>query len=539
VPKKIFISLLIYLFAFTVYAQENVPLQRDIVFTLDKYLNRKDKNVKVFTALKPYNKSFVDQVVSTDSAMTPGCKKAKDKERWFKRKIFREDLFIVNHEDFHLYISPLFNFGYGRSVADDKNLYFNTRGVQLRGVLSDKLYFISSYYETQARFPDYVTDFIKKYEVGPGVGRVKDFKAGGYDYGTPYGLVSYSPDPHWNLQFGFDKNFIGDGYRSLLLSDNSYQYPFLKIFVNYKWFYYQTIFTAFQNLNTPGVLDAPYVWYHGYQTKPGTFNYAGFRIGKSVELGLFEGTVWKASSQNTKFNFNSLIPVVLVNTVHYSLFDQNNVLLGLTAKYKPLSTLNFYGQLMVDNLRLKKLFTKGYQGNNWGFQLGGKWFDMFGLQNLNMQIEYNQVSPYSYSHFFPLQSYTHYNQSLAHPLGANFREVVTFLNYRYKRIFTEIQCNYAIAGLDANNSNWGQDIFVSQLSAQNGYRTEGNYTTQGVKTGILNGGVRVSYLFNPKTNLIFEAGYAVRQLKNDYNNQLTHYFYFGLKTSLTNIYNDF
>lgn len=88
-PKKNIISLLLFLLDFSGLAQENIPLQRDIVFTLDKYLNRKD--AKVFTALKPYNKSFVDKVVKVDSAITPGCKPAKEKERWFKRKIFRED----------------------------------------------------------------------------------------------------------------------------------------------------------------------------------------------------------------------------------------------------------------------------------------------------------------------------------------------------------------------------------------------------------------------------------------------------------------
>ncbi|MCK9613320.1 MAG: hypothetical protein PHR81_11290 [Bacteroidales bacterium] len=535
--KSCSILLFFVLFAFSGLAQENIPLQRDINFALDKYLNHKD--AEVFTALKPYNNSFVGQYILTDSALTPGCKKAGDNERWFKRKIFREDLFVVNHEDFHLYVSPLFNFGYGYSFNDTRSLYYNTRGVQIRGVISNKLFFISKYYETQARFPDYVSNFIEKYEVAPGSGRVKEFKARGYDFGTPVGLISYSPDSHWNLQFGFDKNFIGDGYRSLLLSDNTFQYPFLKVFVNYKWFYYQTIFASFQNLNTDSVLNAPYVWYHGYQTKPATFNFAGFRIGKKVELGLFEGIMFTSSAKNTKFNFCSLIPVILVNTIQYSLNNKNNALLGITAKYKPLNTLGFYGQLMVDNLKLKKLFTKGYQGNNWGFQIGGKWFGMFGLQNLNMQVEYNQVSPYSYSHFYPLQSYTHYNQSLTHPLGANFRELTGFINYRYRRIFAEAQFNYAVAGLDTTNTNWGQDVFLSQVSAQYGYQADGNKTAQGINTEILNAGVRAYYLFNPKTNLLFEVGYNARYIKNDYKEKLTHYFYFGLKTSLTNIYHDF
>ena len=520
----------------SVHAQENLPLNRDMVFTIDRYLNQKESNV--FTALKPFHKSAVETEVNVDSVLTPGCKTYNKKQKWIIRKLFHEDLFIVNFEDFHLYVDPLFNFGYGRSFSESQNLYYNTRGAQIKGVFGKKLYFISSYYETQARFPDYVSEFVNTYEVAPGQGRVKNFKSTAFDYGTPYGLVSYSPDKHWNIQLGFDKHFIGDGYRSLLLSDNAYQSPFLKVYLNYGWFYYQSIFTSFQNLNTDSVLNAPNVWYHGYQTKPATFHFAGFRIAKKLEVGLFEGVIFEASDKNKKFNYSSLIPVIFVNTIQYSLFSENNALIGMTAKYKPINNLNFYGQLMIDNLKVKKI-GKGYQGNTWGFQLGSKYFNMFGLQNLNMQLEYNQVRPYAYAHQDPLQSYTHYNQAIDHPLGANFREVIGFINYRFRRFLAEWECLYAVTGLDTNNTHWGQNVFVSQYNATPGYRSENNRIAQGVKTYLFETGIRAYYLLNPKTNLQLEAGYFYRNQRNELWNRNTSYFYIGLKTALTNIYHDF
>ncbi len=526
------------LFAFLwCHAQENLPLNRDVVFTLDRYLNKKES--KVFTALKPFNKSMVELEVNIDSILTPGRKTVTGKQSWIMRKLFHEDLFVVNYEDFHLYIDPLFNFGYGRSFNENSNLYYNTRGAQIKAVFGKKLYFVTSYYETQAKFPDYVSEFVNTYEVAPGQGRVKNFKSTAFDYGTPYGLVSYSPDKHWNIQAGMDKNFIGDGYRSLLLSDNAFQSPFLKVFLNYGWFYYQSIYTSFQNLSTDSVLHAPNVWYHGYQTKPATFHFAGFRIGKKVELGLFEGVIFEASAKNSKFNYSSLIPIIFVNTIQYSLSDENNALIGITAKYKPISNLNFYGQLMIDNLNLKKLSVKGYQGNAWGFQLGSKYFNMFGLQNLNLQVEYNQVRPYAYAHQDPMQSYTHYNQSIAHPLGANFREAIGFINYKYRRIFAEWEFMYALTGIDTNHSNWGKDVFSSQLQASTGYQSQDNKIGQGVKTHNFETGIRAYYLLNPKTNLQFEVGYFYRNQRNELWNKTTGYFYFGLKTALTNVYHDF
>ncbi len=533
IPAIIFLCII----ALSGFAQENLPMNRDMVFTIDRYLNRKDS--KVFTAMKPYNKIVVDMEVNIDSALTPACKKQKEKEKWIMRKLFHEDLFIVHYEDFHLYIDPLFNFSFGHSFGEHRNFYNNTRGFQIKGMFGSKLYFVTGYYETQAFFPNYISAFINKYQIAPGQGRVKDYKSGGFDFGTPYGLVSYIPNKQVNLQLGLDKNFIGDGYRSLLLSDNAFASPFFKVNLTFNWFYYECIYTMFQNLDTYRVLKAPNIWYHGYQTKPASFHFAGFRIAKRLELGLFEGTIFQASTKSRDFNYNFLQPFIFLNTIQYSLSDKNNSLIGMTAKYKPFNKLNFYGQLMIDNLNLKKLSVTGYQGNAWGFQLGTKYYNMFGLQNLNMQLEYNQVSPYAYAHEDSLQSYTHFNQSIAHPLGANFRELLGFINYRYKRWFTEVEIMYAQTGLDTYNSNWGQNIFASALLASSGYNSDGNKIGQGIKTSLFETGIRASYLMNPKTNMQFEGGYYFRKQSNSSSQQTTSYFYFGLKTSLTNIYHDF
>lgn len=43
------------------------------------------------------------------------------------------------------------------------------------------------------------------------------------------GYVSYSSNKHFNFQVGHGKHFVGDGYRSLLLSDNALNYPYARI----------------------------------------------------------------------------------------------------------------------------------------------------------------------------------------------------------------------------------------------------------------------------------------------------------------------
>lgn len=521
-----------------VNAQDLMPLSYGIRMATEKYLNRRD--VRIFLAYKPLLSENTTPFLNADSALIPGCKPNNKSFSWARRKIFYESFLKVDSTTFFIAADPLFDFRYGKDMSVNRSYYQNTRGFRISANFGKKLALSTTFYENQARVQDYISDFIKKYQVMPGDGRVKDFKVSAWDYGTALGSISYSPSKHYNVQFGHDKVFIGNGYRSLLLSDNAFQFPHLQISVCYGIFRYTTLFASFMNLDTKGVLNADNVWYHGYQKKGGTFNYLSIIPVKGLEIGLFEGTIWKAgNSRSNQWNLNHFIPVIGLNTIRYSLFSDNNVLTGLDIRYSVTNSVQLYGQFMLDDIHLKELKNKGYLKNKYGYQAGIKYWDMFGLQNLNLQLEYNRVRPYSYAHKDPLQSYTHYNQSLAHPLGANFSEVLSILSYRYRRIRAEVNFSYALAGADTSASHWGQDIFISDTKAQNGYNSYNNTMLQGVRTEIMNGRLEAGFVFNPKTNLSVFAGLAFRNYSNSITTSSVKYFYFGLSTGLSNHYFDF
>ncbi|MEZ4949697.1 MAG: hypothetical protein R2784_09965 [Saprospiraceae bacterium] len=60
----------------------------------------------------------------------------------------------------------------------------------------------------------------------------------------------------------------------------------------------------------------------------------------------------------------------------------------------------------------------------------------------------NQVRPYTYSHRDSAANYSHFRQSMAHPLGANFREQIAILNYRptHKMVFPTKLLSYIDGG---------------------------------------------------------------------------------------------
>ena len=63
----------------------------------------------------------------------------------------------------------------------------------------------------------------------PGVGFYKTFKQNGVDYFDARGYITFNAAKYIDFQFGYDKNFIGNGYRSMFLSDWGNSYLFLKI----------------------------------------------------------------------------------------------------------------------------------------------------------------------------------------------------------------------------------------------------------------------------------------------------------------------
>ena len=121
------------------------------------------------------------------------------------------------------------NFSFGRELNEDQNLFTNTRGFMVESNLGDNLSFSSSFFENQSIFPNYLNSYIKQNKVVPGQGYARTFKENGFDYAMASGYVSYRSDKFFSVQFGHGKHFIGDGYRSLFLSDNSFNYPYLMI----------------------------------------------------------------------------------------------------------------------------------------------------------------------------------------------------------------------------------------------------------------------------------------------------------------------
>ncbi len=420
------------------------------------------------------------------------------------------NLLEVNDKYFYLRVNPIINLQINQSNEDPTLLFFNQRGVELRAGVDDRVFFYFNILETQTRFPQYVNERIERDRAIPGNGLYKDFESSlfgagdAYDFLNSQGYLGFNFTRHIGGQFGYGRNFIGNGYRSLLLSDFANNYLYFKLNWNVWRFHYQNLFTELSLQSNRGregrIVPKKYMATH----------HLSFDVTKNFNIGLFETVIF---SRNDGFELQYLNPIILYRTIEQSFGSPDNVLIGIDARWNLFRRVQLYGQLMMDEFKFDELFVKrdGWWANKFGIQLGAKYIDALGIDHLDLQAELNIVRPYTYTHTDSLANYTHYNQPLAHPLGANFREVVLLARYQpLPKLTLEARVISANVGEDATGANWGNNVLLPNRTRFQDY---GNEIGQGVAADILIGGLDVSYqLWH---NVFLDLSYFRRKKESD------------------------
>ena len=423
------------------------------------------------------------------------------------------DLYHVRTKDFDLHVNPVLQIGYGSEPDGDVNPSINTRGVQVRGVVDGKVGFYSFIGETQMFSPEYVRNFRVSNLTVPHEGFWKGFKDNGVDFFTARGYVTFDATKHINLQFGHDRFKIGNGYRSMILSDNSAPYLFLKMNTQVWKIKYTNLFTKL-TADVTGNGSGLTASNSGYPEKYMALHHLGINIGKKLNVGIFESVVFdrRDSLGNSQFELNYLNPIIFYRAIEQQNGSTDNALLGLDFKWLALKGISLYGQLVLDEFLLDNLREgEGWWGNKFAIQLGGEYVDAFGINNLDLQGEINLAKPYTYSHSSQYGSYSHYRQSLAHPLGANFNEFVGVVRYQpFNRLYLTAKLIKASYGLDDVDQNWGGQILKNNTTRE---RNLGNEIGQGQSTDLTFVDLTASYMF--KHNIFIDAKLVKRDVASE------------------------
>lgn len=151
-------------------------------------------------------------------------------------------------------------------------------------------------------------------------------------------------------------------------------------------------------------------------------------------------------------------------------------------------------------------------------------------------MEFNSARPYTYSESDPIISYGHLNQPLAHPLGANFNEIIIMSDYKFGNYLATIKINISKHGVDTSNSNYGNDIFKSYNTRVSDY---GIYSIQGFSINSTFIETSIAYVLNPLTNLRLEGGVLFNQENSSTFKKQSVCFYVGLRSTFRNLYFDY
>ena len=517
----------------------NIPLSHEFYNRFTPNMNKIGTNAH--TASKPYSYTEVQPYYDIQEANEALF---YDKDSWFGRKFFNENMVQIQGENYWFTADIAADLQVGRDFEEDFTTYNNTRAGIFQGGLGKRLNFFTVIYESQGKFAGYFNDLAT--DLGrrnssqvsiPGRGIGEPYRDG-FDYPVVEGYLSYKAADWLDIQFGRGNNFIGDGYRSLFLSDNASPNAYVKVNTNFWRFKYTNTWSSLRNPNT--LTDGG-----AFLTKYMATHYLSYNVNKRLNIGLFESVLFE-SEPNRGFDWNFVNPILFYNMVEYSTGSRSGKsLIGLSYKYKWTDQINTYGQLLIDEFSVDDV-TAGNKSwkNKFGFQLGAKYADAFKVDNLFFQLEYNQVRPYTYSHNTLNLHYTNDNQSMAHLWGANFRELLFITRYRKDRLYGHAKLIFGERGFETNE---GSDPFYgSNLLGDERLRIadEGITIGQGNRANSYYGELEAGFIVNPTTNLKVYLNLIHRRLDVSQNTTLntdrnTTWLNLGFRTDIFNWYYDY
>lgn len=478
-------------------------------------------------AIKPFNRKLVTGVAESADSMVVLSKVDEynrqsllmNNSEWVKgdKSLFnskkspwntlyktKANFFEVDEKDFFLAINPVFQFQQSIEKDNGQRLFLNTRGVTVRGLIANRLGFYTYLAENLERAPLFVQDRTLQYRAIPGAGRFNIYKNTGWDYSDARGGITFKAAKYLDFQFAYDRNFIGNGYRSLFLSDFGNNYLFLEVDTRIWKIDYTNIFIELNPQFPKSIRDQDLLLHKKYAA----MHHLSFNATKWLRLGLFEAVVF---GRKNDFDFMYLNPIIFLRTAEKQNNSPDNGFVGFDFKANVAKRAQFYGQLIFDEFLLKELKAgNGWWGNKFGVQLGAKYIDAFKVNNLDLQAELNFVRPFTYSHYDSSANYSHYNQPLAHPYGANFIEAIGIIKYQpIPKLTTSARLIYWKQGVDTGTSNYGSNIFKLYTTRSGDY---GFKLPSGVLVNGLNAQLLASYEL--KENLFLDGSLLIRKLEN-------------------------
>ena len=495
------------------------PYDRRIITARLEYIDSLSKaNVIKLSTVDKYNLEMLLKD-NFDWRKGRGDTSLQFKNLWGKEHKTNPFYFGVKRDDFSFYSKLMYNFQMGKESNGAPKPYNNEREVfQWRGQVSKKIGYYTYATDYDMRPPTYVRDYVTSHNALPGLGYYKGSNAPGFR--NPLngfdvkGGIMLNVTKGIDVQFAFDKVFIGNGYRSLILSDFSNNFLFLKLNTRFWKFNYYNLFGEMIDRGN-STIDTL------YNKKYMALHCLDLQVTKWLNVGFFENVVF---GRRNGFDPNLLNPMIFMVALGHQLGSPDKTTIGMNIKANAFKNTQLYSQVIINEFVLDEVlhYSRGWWANKQALQLGFKSIDVLGINNLDIQGEVNMVRPFVYSSLDNYSSSVHYNQAFAHPLGANFKEFIGIVKYQpIPKLNLQAKIIYYKQGLDSAGVNMGSNPALSYNTRPYDY---GWSIGSGIPATCLLTQATAMYELLP--NIFIDVDYIVRTYKKQ-----------GVADANTNIFN--
>ncbi len=425
-------------------------------------------------------------------------------------------------------LMPILDAGAGLSAHPTPGFAgVGSAGIYGQLFIKDRWFVRAGYQMGYLYFPDHLQVLSNRVGTVQGMGRSIPFNGGALAH-YPTGAVGLRMGQHFSLEAGREKHFWGDGYRSMVLSHNATPYEYARLTTKVWRVKYTNLWARMNSFDRrTGERSQKYTAMHA----------VSWNITPRFNFSIYEAIVWQAQDLlvDRGFDFAYLNPFIFYRPIEFAKGSADNVLLGTSMSYDIGSKSRLYGQLYFDEFVISELRSRNqWWGNKFAIQLGFKTWDVF-AEGHSLLSEVNIARPFMYSHGSEIQSYTHDNLALAHPLGANFAEWVTRYHIERPTYSIMLTALFATYANDPFGRNYGNDILRSYSGPHRQYN---NYWFQGNRQDMLYTEVDLTLPSQVKGVNVF-VNTAVRKVFNRDDAPLDVWLMAGIRTALIRPYRDF
>ena len=482
--KRLLLSLLLSGINYGFSQSAFVPLNHDSEHFLDRIEVKTNRLSNTFhSTIRPFSREAVARYLQSLSsgeyyALSPIDRRNIDfirQDNWeffpedtlparpLLKYLFRQksDFLHYKNNDFDVHASPILHLAQGSGSAygkyEKRSVYTNTRGVEIRVRINHKIGFYTMLTDNITMPDNYQVDYFNQHRAFPYESFIKirndDSTQLRLNYFQALGYFTFKPVKSLQLTFGHDKNFVGSGIRSLILSDFSAPYLQLRMDLKLGRFQYQNIFAQMTNRQIETVPFSQ----ETHRPKYMAFHHLNANIARNLNVGIFESVMF--GNRQIGFDPNYLNPVIFYRFIEGYLGSSDNAVVGADFKWNLWKSLSLYGQYVLDEYNKKEFKKDKWWARKYGWQLGAKYIDALGVNGLDLQVEHNRVRPYTYSHFTTYSNFVHYNLPVAHPLGANFTESIAIVRYQpTQKLQVKLMGSVAVKGVDTDSTNYGGNV---------------------------------------------------------------------------------